>query len=142
MARSCQMPRSFRSWSVGLPLLATIALLSGCQADITGAGGPTGDSGSAIPDPGSTPTTKPADVPEPGDWFAAVQEADCKTPDALSRTRIRRLSTAQWTNTVSQALTVTPNVATFPADALSSTTGFNTDAVLNKVSVLDRKGVV
>lgn len=75
-------------------------------------------------------------MPEPGDWFLAVQEADCKAPGALQRTRIRRLSTAQWHNTVSQALAVSPPAADFPVDALSSTTGFNTDAVLNKVSVL------
>jgi hypothetical protein len=114
--------------------MTAAALSSGCQADITGGS----DTGSAQ-DPtlaGPGPTVKPVDVPEPGDWFAAVQGADCKVPGPLSRTRIRRLSTAQWTNTVVQALTVTPRVATFPADALSSTTGFNTDAALNKVSVL------
>ena len=132
------MLRSLRGWSSGATLLsamAAAALASGCQADITGAGGTTADKDPTISGPGPT-TTKPMEVPEPGDWFAAVQGADCKVPGALSRTRIRRLSTAQWANTVSQALTVTPSVATFPADALSSTTGFNTDAVLNKVSVL------
>ncbi|HXK19358.1 MAG TPA: DUF1588 domain-containing protein, partial [Polyangiaceae bacterium] len=53
---------------------------------------------------------------------------------ALARTRIRRLSAAQWTNTVTQGLGAKPT-ATFPADALSSSTGFNTDADLNKVNV-------
>lgn len=128
---------SFAGWSSGRPLLsavAAVALLGGCQADIIGSAGAV-DQDPTIAGPGTT-TTKPVEVPEPGDWFAAVQAADCKVPAALSRTRIRRLSTAQWTNTVAQALTVTPDVAMFPADALSSTTGFNTDAVLNKVSVL------
>lgn len=136
MARSCQTRRSLGSLASTLPFLpgmAAVALLSGCQADISGTGA------SSSPDP-TTPglgtTTKPADVPEPGDWFAAVQQADCSAPSALARTRIRRLSTAQWNNTVTAALGVTPSGAEFPEDALSSTTGFNTDAVLNKVSVL------
>jgi Protein of unknown function (DUF1592)/Protein of unknown function (DUF1588)/Protein of unknown function (DUF1595)/Protein of unknown function (DUF1587) len=81
--------------------------------------------------PTGTPT---APVPDPSDWFAAVQQTDCKANQALARTRIRRLSTAQWGNTVKQALGVTPTV-NFPADALSSATNFNTDADLNKVNV-------
>ena len=57
-----------------------------------------------------------------------------KATQALARTRIRRLSAAQWTNTVAQGLGAKPT-ATFPADALSSSTGFNTDSDLNKVNV-------
>jgi hypothetical protein len=136
MASSRQTLRSFQGWS--LPLLSaltTVGLLSGCQADISGPGvGTTGDD-PKTPGVGGN-TNKPGDVAEPGDWFGAVQAADCKAAQPLSRTRIRRLSTAQWNNTVSQALAVTPGGPEFPADALSSTTGFNTDAVLNKVSVL------
>src|SRR6187549_334894 len=108
MARSRQMRCTFAGWSSGLPLMAAVALLSGCQADITGGNGDSGDKDPTTTGPGTT-TTKPADVPEPGDWFAAVQGADCKVPGTLSRTRIRRLSTAQWSNTVAQALTVTPS---------------------------------
>jgi hypothetical protein len=95
-----------------------VALLGGCQADITGANGDSGAKDPTTTGPGTTTTTKPADVPEPGDWFAAVQDADCKVPGTLARTRIRRLSTAQWSNTVAQALTVTPSVASFPADVI------------------------
>lgn len=137
MSCSRQTLRSFQGWP--LPLLSaltTVGLLGGCQADISGPGaGPTGDD-PTTPGLDGTNTNKPGDVAEPGDWFGAVQAADCKAAAPLSRTRIRRLSTAQWNNTVSQALAVTPAGPEFPADALSSTTGFNTDAVLNKVSVL------
>jgi hypothetical protein len=116
-----------------LAVLTAASLLGGCQADITS----NGQGGSPNPATGLGPTTaKPDDAPEPGDWFAAVEQANCKTPEALSRTRIRRLSTAQWNNTVSQALGVTPAGPPFPDDPLSSATGFNTDAVLNKVNVL------
>jgi len=122
-----------------LPLfsaLTSVALLGGCQADISGPAGmdPNGND-PMMPGLGGS-SGKPPEVAEPGDWFAAVQGADCKVAAPLSRTRIRRLSTAQWNNTVSQALAVAPTGPEFPADALSSTTGFNTDAVLNKVSVL------
>jgi hypothetical protein len=137
MASSRQTLRSFQGWS--LPLLSaltTVGLLSGCQADISGPGVGTTSDDPKTPGVDGTNTNKPVEVAEPGDWFGAVQAADCKAAAPLSRTRIRRLSTAQWNNTVSQALAVTPGGAEFPADALSSTTGFNTDAVLNKVSVL------
>ncbi len=138
MARTAQPPHSFwrQSSRAALPaLVAVTSLVSGCQADISGGTGQTSTQGPTGMGLGPNPMTKPADVPEPGDWFAAVQAADCKVPDALSRTRIRRLSTAQWNNTVSQGL-ATPSSSKFPDDALSSTTGFNTDADLNKVSVL------
>lgn len=75
-------------------------------------------------------------VPEPTDWFDAVQKADCNGVGTLARTRIRRLSTAQWNNTVVQNLAVTPGGADFPEDLLSASTGFTTDADLNKVNVL------
>ncbi len=139
MARNTQPPHSFWGQSSGVALLpalvAVTSLLGGCQADITGSQTGSQDPTDMGLGPTTNPMTKPADVPEPGDWFAAVQAADCKVPDALSRTRIRRLSTAQWNNTVSQGL-ATPATAKFPDDALSSSTGFNTDATLNKVSVL------
>jgi hypothetical protein len=75
-------------------------------------------------------------MPEPGDWFGAVQGADCKAPAQLTRTRIRRLSSVQWRNTVSHGLDVAPPTQELPQDAISSATGFNTDANLNKVNVL------
>ncbi len=80
-------------------------------------------------------TQNPTSVPEPGDWFAAVQGTDCKATATLSRTRIRRLSNPQWSATVGAALGSAPT-AQLPADAVSSVTGFNTDADLNKVNVL------
>lgn len=151
MARSSQQLRVFGGKSIGAPLLSVTALVAslatGCQADISGSGQapggtgiaattPTGTAGSG---PGTTTTTTPPGtttnaVPDPGDWFAAVKAADCKGVQALARTRIRRLSTAQWTNTVAQGLGAKPTV-NFPADALSSATGFTTDADLNKVNV-------
>lgn len=121
------------------PLLsATVALaaaLSGCQADITGN---SGDLGQTPPNqtPGNTNGGSKDNVPEPTDWFGAVQQADCSAQSALSRTRIRRLSTAQWNSTVTQALGSAPTGPAFPDDLLSSSTGFNTDADLNKVNVL------
>ena len=141
MARTSHRLRSFGGESRTVPLLSAIVtlacLVSGCQADITGADkAPDGSPGVTGPTP--TTTMNPADVPEPGDWFAAVQAADCKgaAAAALSRTRIRRLSNAQWNNTVSQSLGVMPSGPELPGDAVSSTTGFNTDADLNKVNVL------
>ncbi len=123
---------------LGAPLISvTVALawlMSGCQAEITGAV----DSGAPptpMNDPPGTGGTKD-DVPEPSDWFAAVEQADCSVAAELSRTRIRRLSTAQWNNTVTQALGAAPTGPQFPEDLLSSSTGFNTDADLNKVNVL------
>ncbi len=83
----------------------------------------------------SDPGTKPADVPEPGDWFAAVSSADCSAA-TTTRTRIRRLSDAQWKNTVAQSLGANAASVMLPQDAISSATGFNTDADLNKVNVL------
>lgn len=133
------MTRAFGGRSSALSLLsaaAAVALASGCQADITGTGTGTGMADPTKPGQGPSTMTPAAQVPEPGDWFGAVQAADCKASTTLERSRIRRLSTAQWNNTVSQGLAVTPGAPAFPDDALSSTTGFNTDAVLNKVSVL------
>jgi len=144
MARSRQQLRVSRGKSIGVPLLSVTALVaclaSGCQADISG-GGKAADGTPIAAAPGggggpgtTTPNTPATPVADPTDWFAAVQQADCKGAQTLARTRIRRLSTAQWTNTVAQGLGAKPTV-TFPADALSSNTGFNTDADLNKVNV-------
>jgi hypothetical protein len=115
---------------------AVVCLVSGCQADITGTGTtPNNGVPMTTAGVGNTPSTNnPTPVPDPTDWFAAVQAADCKAAAALARTRIRRLSTAQWNNTVSQTLGA-PATTKFPDDALSSATGFNTDADLNKVNV-------
>ncbi len=113
---------------------AVVGLISGCQADITGAS----DGAGVTPQP--SPTAGPAgtkgSVPEPSDWFAAVEQADCNGAATLGRTRIRRLSTAQWANTVAAALGLAPAAPAFPDDPLSSSTGFKTDANLNKVNVL------
>jgi len=116
------------------------SLVGGCQADIQGtdnAAGPASSSSSSVPG-AQAPAggAKTPAVPEPTDWFEAVQKADCNSAGTLARTRIRRLSTAQWNNTVSQNLGVSPGGTAFPEDALSASTGFTTDADLNKVNVL------
>jgi hypothetical protein len=115
--------------------VALAAVVSGCQADITGSSGGIGDTPPAQT-PDNTGGGSKDDVPEPTDWFGAVQQADCSAKSALSRTRIRRLSTPQWNSTVTAALGSAPTGPAFPDDLLSSSTGFNTDSDLNKVNVL------
>jgi hypothetical protein len=112
-------------------MAAAACLLVGCQADITGASELPGASTSGAPGSGGQ-----TEAPEPGDWFGAVQRADCKAPGQLARSRIRRLSSVQWKNTVAQALGIPAPSQDLPQDAISSATGFNTDANLNKVNVL------
>lgn len=124
----------------GLSLVAGAALLAGCTADIDngsplGAGAQAGGGSASNPPPGP-PGPNPADVPEPGDWFAAVDQADCTNANPVSRTRIRRLSDPQWKNTVKAALSADVTNVQLPEDAVSSATGFNTDADLNKVNLL------
>jgi hypothetical protein len=114
-------------------MLAVVWLSVGCQADISGTDDPRDGSISPGDPPGPGEQTE---TPEPGDWFGAVQQADCKAPGPLARTRIRRLSSVQWKNTVAQGLGVTAPAQELPQDAISSATGFNTDANLNKVNVL------
>ncbi|MDF3070428.1 MAG: hypothetical protein K0R38_6029 [Polyangiaceae bacterium] len=127
-------PRERKSAPLLFATIATAGLLSGCQADITGVADP-GGSAPPTTTPGGSAGSKD-DVPEPSDWFAAVEQADCSSAGELSRTRIRRLSTAQWNNTVTHALGSAPTGPRFPDDVVSSSTGFNTDADLNKVNVL------
>jgi hypothetical protein len=123
------------SWRDRVPLLSAVAALawlsSACQADIDGT--MPSSEGSITEPPGSSGQTG---APEPGDWFGAVQQADCKAPGQLARTRIRRLSSAQWKNTVAHGLSVAAPTHELPQDTISSATGFNTDANLNKVNVL------
>ncbi len=116
-------------------LLGAVWLVCGCTGDISGGGGPTSTQGGGDPPPGQAPPPPGSEPAEPSDWFAAVQQADCTAPQSLSRTRIRRLSTTQWQNTVAQLGVAAPAVQ-FPEDAISSDTGFKTDAVVNKVNVL------
>lgn len=122
-----------------------LLLAAGCsgsiESDGPGASGGDGSLGGA--GTSNTPvapvgdgTPRPTETAEPSDWFSAVQQADCSSPAALSRTRIRRLSTPQYVNTVQAALGSAPDVTNFPADAISSETGFDTDADANKVNVL------
>jgi hypothetical protein len=105
-------------------------VLAGCQGDISGGGQPLGTT------PDTAPPEAPGAVAEPSDWYGAVEQASCGTVTELGRTRIRRLSSAQWSNTVTQALGVAPTGADLPRDPISSATGFDTDADLNKVNVL------
>jgi hypothetical protein len=91
--------------------------------------------GGTVPNPTGNPPPV-VNTPEPTDWYSAVQNTDCSGPPTLSRTRIRRLSNVQWTNTVQVALGATVDPATLPADAISSSTWFNTDATENTVNVL------
>lgn len=133
MTSSRQPRRTFGGES--LFAVATVALTcAACQADISGGSEMPGGS---IAEPGVAPgVTNPTDVPEPSDWFTAVRDADCSAEVQPSRTRIRRLSTTQWKNTVARALGVDTASVQLPEDAVSSATGFNTDAVINKVNVL------
>ncbi len=127
-----------------LSLAAAAAWLSlGCQADITGGSQPPGDTntgpdgtptGGSGPGPDTTTGGTPT-VPEPTDWYEAVKTADC-SKQATTRTRIRRLSHIQWKNTLTTAVGADVSGVSLPEDAVSSATGFNTDADLNKVNVL------
>jgi hypothetical protein len=95
----------------------------------------TAGTGGTVPNPTGNPPPV-VNTPEPTDWYSAVQTTDCSGPPTLARTRIRRLSNVQWTNTVQVALGATVDPATLPADAISSSTWFNTDATENTVNVL------
>src|SRR5690348_6477381 len=136
MASSSQRCRSVRGYAHAAPLLSALVsalALVGCQADINGSGKmPDG----SVADPGTGPGPGPMNVDEPSDWFGAVDQTDCSKPGELARSRIRRLSNAQWKNTVTQALGANVTSLALPPDAVSSTTGFDTDAVVNKVNVL------
>ena len=119
-----------------LPALVGAAwLVSACTGEINGpaGGGPKGSGGG---DTGVAPPRPIEEPAEPSDWFEAVQQADCSAPVSPARTRIRRLSTVQWQNTVTQGLAVALPAVQFPEDGISSDTGFNTDAEVNKVNVL------
>jgi hypothetical protein len=137
MAFSSQTCRASGGRPLGASLLSALAALVslsvGCQADITGSGAGSNDPGGNGPN--MPPGTNAQDVPEPADWFGAVTGADCSKPAALARTRIRRLSNVQWKNTVTAALGADVSAVELPEDAISSDTGFNTDAVINKVNV-------
>lgn len=132
----------------GVFLAPLLLIAAGCSGEMQGAGASGSGGSAALPEgaAGTPPvvdtppvgmgTPRPPDVVEPTDWFSAVQSADCNVPAALSRTRIRRLGTAQWSNTVQAALGGVPDVSSFPVDAINADTGFDTDAVGNKVNVL------
>ena len=134
MAWSRRLRRKLGGEAPRASLLSVVTaawLAAGCQADITGSAQPAPASISDPPATGEQPET-----PEPGDWFGAVRQADCRAPAQLARTRIRRLSSVQWKNTVAQGLGIPTPAQDLPHDAMSSATGFNTDANLNKVNVL------
>lgn len=127
--------------------LGGVALMTACGGDVGGPstglggspaampGGPEMVGGAGAPGASGAPAT-PSTVPQPSDWFAAIDGADCAAaPAAAERSRIRRLSTLQWANTISAALGVAPQTGSFPVDA-TGLTGFNTDATANKVNVL------
>jgi hypothetical protein len=113
------------STSRGVAILGALTLVLGCTGEIHG----------ERPE-GSAKAPGPGAAEEPSDWFAAVQAADCDAPSTPPRTRIRRLSTSQWINTVTAALSVLLGELGFPQDAISSETGFDTDATTNKINVL------
>ncbi|HEX2879635.1 MAG TPA: DUF1592 domain-containing protein, partial [Polyangiaceae bacterium] len=95
----------------------------------------TAGTGGTVPNPTGNPPPV-VNTPEPMDWYSAVQNTDCSGAPTLSRTRIRRLSNVQFANTVQAALGATIDPTTLPADAISSSTWFNTDATENTVNVL------
>jgi hypothetical protein len=75
--------------------------------------------------------------PQSTDWYDGLKAADCSSAStALPASRIWRLSSAQWQNTVTQALDITaPSVAGFPQDQLDPRTGFSTDSTGDKISL-------
>jgi hypothetical protein len=104
----------------------TRAGASGGSGSTTGAGsGGTGGPQVLAP---SAPVT---------DWYAAFQMASCSAPStALPSSRIWRLSTAQWSNTVTAALGIpAPNVTVFPEDQVDPVTGFSDDSTGDKVTL-------
>ena len=69
-------------------------------------------------------------------WYDSLQAANCSAaPTALPSSRIWRLSTTQWQNTVGAALGLTaPNVSSFPEDQLNATTGYSDDSTGDKIT--------
>jgi hypothetical protein len=82
---------------------------------------------------------KVIDTPAPpgSGWYDTFKAADCSAaPTALPASRIWRLSSTQWKNTVAQALNVSaPDVSTFPSDQIDPRTGFSNDSTGDKVTL-------
>lgn len=133
--------------AVSTACIGLVAFASGCsgQLESSDPNGATGDpqmmnngaagTGGTVMNPTGNPPPV-VNTPEPTDWYSAVQNTDCSGPPTLERTRIRRLSNVQFTNTVQAALGATIDPTTLPQDAISSSTWFNTDATENTVNVL------
>jgi hypothetical protein len=133
-------------------MLAGSALMSACTATGSINGGPgtapssgSGGTGSTTPTTGAAGTTGVGTggigvivpVGQTSSWYDDFTAASCSgTPTALPATRIWRLSSTQWANTVAQALSINaPDVSGFPQDQIDPGTGFTDDSTGDKVTL-------
>jgi hypothetical protein len=137
--------RFLRGRSAGIA--RSLAMLVGSTVACSGVGAITGGPGSATG--GRTTGTgsgaggtlgvgpiDPGSTSSPG-WYDTLKVADCAAPaTSLPSSRIWRLSSTQWTNTVAQALNVAaPDVSTFPQDQIDPRTGYSDDSMGDKVTL-------
>jgi hypothetical protein len=122
-------------------LMATASIACMAEGEIsvgpgTGSGnaGTSGGSGTA----GTGGPVKPIDpsTPQSTSWFESLKSANCSGGGtAVPASRIYRLSSVQWKNTVAQGLGISsPDVSSFPKDQLDPRTGFSTDSTGDKIS--------
>jgi hypothetical protein len=116
-----------------------VGQISGGPGSATGnAGTGTGAGGSGTAVTGTGGITQIAPAPPPGSgWYDSLKAADCTAAvTALPASRIWRLSSVQWKNTVVQALAVSaPDVSGFPNDQIDPRTGFSDDSTGDKVTL-------
>jgi len=109
--------------------LAVCLGLAACSGEIEGDSnkGGSGSTGvGAIPPPSGNSAG----------WYESIKAADCSAGSkALPSSRIWRLSSAQWKNTVAAAFnTAAPDVSSFPRDPIDPSSGFSTDSTGNKIT--------
>jgi hypothetical protein len=104
---------------------------TGTSAGTAGTGTVTGTAGAG----GVTVIATPA--PPGSGWYDSLKAADCSlAATALPASRIWRLSSTQWKNTVAQALALSaPDVSAFPNDQIDPQTGFSDDSTGDKVTL-------
>src|SRR5258706_1716088 len=103
----------------------------------SGPGGTSGGTGgTSSTGAGGTQVIDPTN-PSGAGWYETVKKADCSgATAALPATRIWRLSSSQWKNTVAKALGIAPpDLSAFPRDAIDPLTGFSDDSTGNKVTL-------
>jgi hypothetical protein len=116
--------------SVACTAVGEVSVGPGTGTGNAGTNGPTGAAG--------TGPVKPIDptTPQSTTWFESLKSASCVGGGtAVPASRIYRLSSVQWKNTVAQALGISaPDVSSFPKDQLDPRTGFSTDSTGDKIS--------